>query len=317
MGRLTIFTRAMHRTRGYLVPLIRHGLSRCPELCGRAILARVLRLRPQLWGWSMGDPRWRFTRSAYQEAFPHENVEAFMTKFVVARASAFATSMTYVARTQAGHRSDLIEPLVLRDFDETPCIVTCLHYAIDPSLQLALIAANPKHRFRWVVYPPPPHEPLRWEHGPDLYLAGSTVPRSIFETLLPVSESSWVITALRHARHGGSVLIALDAPVDARRAPVAWLRVGQASMPISPAIDLLAGVHGARLLFVWPERRADNTWKLRCQHVADTTALGVMASRWIDEHRLYWGGWHCLTARLAATEMRRLPTAAQRAIGDS
>jgi hypothetical protein len=312
-----MFTRVMHRARGYLVPLIRHGLSRCPQLFGRAILASVLRLCPQLWGWSTNDPRWRFTRSAYQDAFPHEDVEAFMTKIVVARAGAFATSMTYLARTQAGRHSDLIEPLLLGEFDETPCIVTYLHYAIDPSLQLALIAANHSRQFRWVVYPPPPHEPLRWGHGPDLYLAGSAIPQSISETLLAVTEPSWVITALRHVRHGGSVLIAVDAPVDSRRAPVAWLRVGQAAMPISPAIDLLAGVDGARLLFVWPERRANNTWTLRCQHLADTAALSATASRWIDEHRPYWGGWLCLTSRLEATEMRRRPTAAHRAIDDS
>jgi hypothetical protein len=299
------------------VPLIRHGLSRCPELYGRTILAGVLRLCPQLWGWSTEDPRWHFTRSAYQDAFPHEDIEAFMTKIVMTRASAFATSMTYLARTQAGRHSDLIEPLLLRDFVGTPCIVTYLHYAIDPSLQLALIAANHSHHFRWVVYPPPPHEPLRWEHGPDLYLAGSAIPHSILKTLLPVTESSWVITALRHVRHGGSVLIALDAPVDSRRAPVAWLRVGQAAMPISPAIDLLAGVYGARLLFVWPERQANDTWALRCQDVADTAALGATASRWINEHRLYWGGWPCLTSRLEAAEMRRRSTAAHRAIGDS
>jgi hypothetical protein len=264
----------------------------------------------------MGDPRWRFTRSAYQDAFPHEDLEAFMTEIVMARSRAFATSMTYLARTQAGRHSDLIEPLLLRDFDETPCIVTYLHYAIDPSLQLALIAANHSHDFRWVVYPPPPHEPLRWGHGPDLYLAGSGIPQSIRETLLPVTESSWMITALRHVRRGGSVLIALDAPVDSRRAPVAWLRVGQAAMPISPAIDLLASAHGAQLLFVSPERDANDRWTLRCQHVADTAALGATASRWIDGHRLYWGGWPCLTSRLRATEMRRRPTAANRAIGD-
>jgi hypothetical protein len=194
--------------------------------------------------------------------------------------------------------------------------VTYLHYVIDPSLQLALIAGNHNHRFRWVVYPPPPHEPLRWGHGPDLYLAGSPIPHSIFNTLLPVSDSSWIITALRHVRHGGSVLIALDAPVNSRRAPVEWLRVGQTAMPISPAIDLLAGEDGARLLFVWPQRRANDTWAVQCQQVADTAALGSTASRWIDEHRLDWGGWPCLTSRLAATDMRRSPTAAHRANGD-
>jgi hypothetical protein len=231
-----------------------------------------------------------------------------MTQIVMARSSGFATSMTYLARTQADRRSDLIEPVLLTDCEEAPCIVTYLHYAIDPSLQLALLAANHSCHFRWVVYPPPPHKPLRWEHEPDLYLAGSTIPHSIFETMLPVTEPSWLLTALRHVRHGGSLLIALDAPVDPRRTPVAWIDVGQAAMPISPAIDLLAGANDARLLFVWPEPRANNTWGLQCQRVADTAALATATSRWIDDHRIYWAGWSCLTSRLEAVDMRRRST---------
>jgi hypothetical protein len=317
MARSVMITRLTRRARQYLVPLIRRALSRLPERCGRTILASVLRLCPGLWGWSTDGYRWRLTRSAYQDAFPHDDVDAFMTEIVMARASAFATSMTYLARTQADRHSDLIEPLLLADSDETPSIVTYLHYAIDPSLQVALLAANHSRDFRWVVYPPPPHEPLRWEHEPDLYLAGSMIPHSIFETMLPVTESSWLITALRHVRYGGSILIALDAPVDSRRAPVAWVRVGQAAMPISPAIDLLAGVTDAQLLFVWPERRANNTWTLQCQHAADTTSLAATTSRWIDEHRIHWAGWSCLNSRVEAIEMRRRPAMTHRHAGAS
>jgi hypothetical protein len=304
-------TRVTHRARLCLVPLVRRALARHPERCGRAIVASLLRLCPRLWGWSPSGNRWRLTRAAYQDAFPHESVDAFMTQIVTARAAGFATSMTYLARTQADRHSDLIQPLLLAGFDQTPCIVTYLHYAIDPSLQLSLLAANRGRDFRWIVYPPPPHKPLRWEHEPDLYLAGSKIPRSIFETMLPVTDSSWLIAALRHVRRGGSILIALDAPVDSRRAPAAWIRVGRAAMPISPAIDLLASENHAQLLFAAPERQAKDTWALRCEPATDTTALAAAAGRWIDEHRTYWAGWSCLTSRLEAIEMRRRLTTAR------
>jgi hypothetical protein len=213
-----------------------------------------------------------------------------------------------MARTQAGRGSGLVEPLVLPSTEEMPCVVTYLHCAIDPAMQIALLASNRRHLFRWVVFPTQPGEPLRWggERERALFLGGRAIPEWISETLLCVTEPSWPIDALSHIRHGGSILIALDAPLESSRPPVASLRIGQATMPISPAIDLLASAGGARLVFVWPERRSDDSWALRCADFADMTALAAAASRWIDGHRVVWGGWPYLTWRLKATELRRI-----------
>jgi len=296
------------RVRRYLAPVVGPLLPHLPERWSRAVLANVLKRCPQLWGWSSKGDRRSVTRRSYQRAFPHDDARSFMAEVVSGRAHGLATSAVYIARTQAGRDSSLVEPLVLSSAEEMPCVVTYLHCAIDPAMQIALLASNRRHLFRWVVFPTQPGEPLRWggERERALLLGGRAIPAWISETLLSVTEPSWPIDALSHIRQGGSVLIALDAPLESSRPPGASLRIGRATMPISPAIDLLARAGGARLLFVWPERRSDDSWALRCACFADTTALAAAASRWIDAHRVAWGGWPYLTWRVKATELRRI-----------
>ena len=308
MTRSDMTIAATLRVRRYLVPVLGPLLRCLPERASRAALAKVLERCPQLWGWSSESDRWSATCRSYQRAFPREDAGSFTAEVVGARAHALATSAIYMARTQAGRGSGLLQPLVLSSAEEMPCVVTYLHCAIDPAMQVALLASNRRRLFRWVVFPTQPGEPLRWggERERALLLGGRAIPEWIAETLLSVTEPSWPIDALSHIKHGGSILIALDAPLDSSRPPVASLRVGQATMPISPAIDLLVRAGGARLLFVWPERRSDDAWVLRCAHFANTTALAAAASRWIDGHRLIWGGWPYLTWRLKAVELRRI-----------
>jgi hypothetical protein len=296
------------RARRYLVPAVEPLLPHLPERWSRAVLAKALKRCPQLWGWSSKSDRRSLTRRSFQRAFPLSDADGFIADVVSVRADALATSAIYMARTQAGRGSGLVEPLMLPSAKEMPCVVTYLHCAIDPAIQIALLASNPRHLFRWVVFPTQPGEPLRWggERERALFLGGRTIPGWISETLLCVTEPSWPIEALSHLRHGGSILIALDAPLESTRPPLASLRIGQASMPISPAIDLLVRAGGARLLFVWLERRPDYSWALRCADFANTVVLAAAASRWIDDHRVHWGGWPYLTWRLKATDLRRI-----------
>jgi len=95
----------------------------------------------------------------------------------------------------------------------------------------------------------------------------------------------------------------LDSLLDARRAPDTFLEIGQARMPVSPAIELLAEAAGARLLFAWPELREDGTWRLRCEQFPDIAVLAAAASRWIEGNPLYWAGWPYLTWRLRRGDM--------------
>jgi hypothetical protein len=291
--------------RAPLVLSVRCLLVISPERLGRAVVASTLRRFPGLWGWSEKSYRRRFECSAYRHAHPGDDAEAFLTKAIHLRAMGYATSMTYMARTQAGRDSALIAPVAL---PAGPCVIAYLHYAIDPAMQLSLLAANRDRAFRWVVYPQsppgrPPRGELRHDFRHNVWLSGSSIPDAIAKTFLYVTDPSWLLAAVRHVRAGGIMLIALDAPVDARRPASAFLTVGQARVPVSPAIDLLAR-KGVRLLFVSPELGRDGTWTVRYEQVEDTAALAAAASRWIDANRFYWTSWTSLMLRREATKLR-------------
>jgi hypothetical protein len=292
---------ALHAWR-HLVPVGQPLIPYLPERVVRAAIARALRPDPQLWGWSADGERRRCARCSYRQAFPHEDADSLIAEAIAARARSLATAMTYIARAQAGRRSRLVQPLALPDTGGAPCIVAHLHCAIDPALQLALIAANSERRLRWAVYPAQPEGARRWGGERSLLLAGR-MPRTLSEAFLYVTEPSWTIEALCHLERGGSMLIALDSLLDARREPFTFLRIGEARMPVSPAIEVLADAVGARLLFVWPQLRADDTWSLHCDQFADTAALAAAASLWIERNRSYWAGWPYVTWRLHRTDM--------------
>jgi len=277
-------------------------MPRVPERWSCAGLGLVLCRAPGLWGWTPGGDRQTAVEVAFAAAFPAEDPKTFLAAMIPRRARALATSMTYMARHRVGRDSNSIGPLPLPVPDDTPCVITYLHYAIDPVVQLALLEDNTHRRFRWVVYPPPPIRPLRWEDERNLYLAGGTIPLTVADTFLFVTKQNWLLEARRHLDDGGDVLLALDSPINARRPAGAQLQIGEASMPVSPAIDVLA--RNARLLFVWPEPRPDHTWTLHCEEFPDTTAVAAAASRWIHSYRDYWAAWSGVTSRVKATSMR-------------
>jgi len=293
------------RARRYIVPIAGRVLPYLPESSSRTALAQTLRVCPRLWGWSKESDRRRFSREAYGRAFPHEDACEFVTQLVRMRADALATSITYMARARAGLDCTLVTPCTLDSPQGVPCIVTYLHYAIDPLVQLTLLARNPRRDLRWVVFPTQPNEPLRWEGERALYLAGG-VPNSIADRWLSVTSPSWMIEALAHVKRGGSILLALDTPLESRRAPTASLQVGRAKMPVSPAIASLAAAGRAQLLFVWPEQGLGNTWNVRCEVFLELAALVAAASDWIEKHPLHWAGWPYMAWRLQSGEMRRI-----------
>lgn len=293
------------RARRYAAPIAAGLLPRLPERSTRAALTQVLMRCPQLWGWSAESDRLRFSRAAYAQAFPSEDAHAFVTELVRTRAQSLATSIVSMARAQAGRDCALVVPRTLDGLQPGPCIVTYLHYAIDPVVQLALLAANPERDLRWVIFPTQPNEPQRWEGERALYLAGG-VPNWISGRLLSVTSPGWLIEVLAHLKRGGRVLLALDTPLEARRRPAVSLRVGQATMPVSPAIALLAARSGAQILFAWPQPDALGTWSVRWESVAGPDALAAVASGWIEENPLHWAGWPYLAWRPLSTEMRRI-----------
>jgi hypothetical protein len=293
------------RNRRYVVSIAGRVLPCLPESSSRTALTRILRFCQFLWGWSNESDRRRFSREAYARAYPGQDAREFEAQLVRMRAHALATSITYMARSRAGLDCTLVAPCKLGATQGMPCIVTYLHYAIDPVVQMALLATNPERDLRWVVFPTQPNEPLRWEGERALYLAGGA-PDSIADRGLSVASPGWMIEALAHVKRGGSVLLALDTPLEPRRPPTVSLQVGRASMPVSPAIASLVAAGGAQLLFAWPELGPGNTWSVRCEAFPELAALVAAASHWIEEHRLHWAGWPYLAWRLQSTEMRRI-----------
>lgn len=299
-------TTTLRKVRRHVAPIGRYLLARLPQRFSRWVLTVLLRHLPEMWGWSLSSGRFRAASCAYRDAFPQADHQAFMNAFVAARASGLATSMAWMSRNDAGRASPLIDDyLSLAVPGDAPCLVTYLHYSIDPILPLALLAGNRQRRFRWVVLPPRPNTSPQW--GKDerlLYLAGIDIPAPIASAILPVTTSDWLIKALRHLKTGGSVLIALDTALDARRTSIVQLTVGRAAMPISPAITFLADIPGIRLVFAWPERSSGDAWSLHYREFTNVADIASAASLWIDDHHLDWGGWHHLFARRRPIDIR-------------
>jgi hypothetical protein len=293
------------RARRWLAKVGPPVLGRLPERSARAGLSRFLRGSPQLWGWSARSERRRLARDAYRCAFPESDDAMFVADFVKTRAEGLATSITFMTRMSYARNSELVDdrlPLPLGSSE--PCIVTYLHYAIDPVLQLALVAGNPTRRFKWTWVPVHPNTPVQWEDERALFLAGGRAPGWIDETLLPVTDARWLVHALRHLKSGGSVMFALDTALDSRRGANTHLTIGQVTMPISPALELLRSRAGARLFFAWPAHNPDRSWSLHVGEFASIERLAAAASTWIDEYRLCWSGWHYLSGRRAPMQLR-------------
>jgi hypothetical protein len=295
----------MLRLRRYFVPLCRRILLSLPERPSRTLLLHVLSRATHLWGWSAGSERLQCARRAYRSAYPEADDGAFVRQLIAARADGLATSMTYMSRTSAGRATSLIaDQLFLCAPADAPCVITYLHYSIDPAIQLALLKRNRDHALRWVVFSAEPEPEVQWEDERALFLAGITTPGAIANLLLPVSDAGWLVSALRHMKRGGSIMMPLDGAFDARRPPIAHITVGDTRLPVSPAIDVLADATGARRIFVWPERGPDKLWTLHQSAFSDTAQLAAAASDWIERHRPYWAGWPYLVWRHSPLAMR-------------
>jgi hypothetical protein len=284
------------------VPIGQRILPLFPEPLSRATLAGALRRWPSLWGMFEDGKRVQAARQAYSLAFPDENAETFTTRWIASRGEDLAGSLIHMARENAGRSSRLLcTKSVMHLARDRPRVVAFLHYSIDPVLQLSLLAARPERNYRWPLYPLQPGI----EDDRSLWLAGRKIPAGIERTFLPVTESTWLIDAVRHIEGGGDILVAMDTPFDCKRRPAALLKVGKIAMPLAPAIEFLARRTEAQLLFAWPEPRPGKMWILNFEAVADTHALAAAATQWIDGNRYRWAGWPYLRWRETSVSMRQ------------
>lgn len=284
------------------VPIGQHVLPFVPEYVSQLVLGSALSRCPSLWGMFADSKRIRATKRAYHLAFPGEDAEVFTAQWIVSRGNDLAASMTYMARENAKRRSRLVHPRsTIQLVKDPPLIVALLHYSIDPAVALAILAANPGRAFRWPLYPLQPGI----EDDRALWLANGKIPSAINRSLLPITESTWLIEAVRHIDGGGDIFVAIDAPFDRKGDSISLLRVGQIAMPLAASIEFLAHRTGAQLAFAWPERGPKKTWILHVDRVADTGELAGAATHWIEGNRCNWAGWPYLRWRENSVAMRQ------------
>lgn len=284
-----------------LIPLGRRVLPRLPERPTQLAMGEVLGRWPQLWGLGASSGRVRSSRRAFELGFPDEDVEDFLNRWVMARGRGMATCLSYMARWIRDRPSRVIRPGPDFELPTGPCVVAFLHYAIDPIAQIACIsAAREDLSVRWPYYPMQPGI----EDDRELLLAGNEIPARIAETLLPITDPSWVAIALDHLTDGGTVFTAIDTPFDSNRRASTSISVGRASLPLSPSIELFARVEGLQIVLAWPRPKSRTSWTLDLKPAASVEELAELASEWIEAHREHWAGWPYLVWRENASHMR-------------
>jgi hypothetical protein len=284
------------------VPLGTRLLPRLPERTTQRVLGRILGRWPELWGLSDDGEHVRSTRQAFRLAFPAEDADRFVQSWLTARGNALAISLDYMARWLVGRKSRMVRlRSSFRLQGPGPFVVVCLHYSLEPVIQLAVLAAHPDLSFRWPIYPVLPNI----EDYRVLWLSRSKLPSRVAITLLSIADAKWAVDVLAHLRGGGSLLMALDAPLDGHRRANTTIAIGELRVPIAPSIEIFVRMSGAQLVYASPRREPDGTWTLDLVHVADIEELAALAAEWILTHREEWAGWPYVVWREEAAEMRR------------
>lgn len=283
------------------VPLGTRLLRRLPERTTQRVLGRVLGRWPALWGIPDDGEYVRSTRQAFRLAFPDEDADQFVQGWLTARANALAISLAYMARWLVGRESRMVRLAPRSRLQgRGPFLVVFLHYSLEPVIQLACLAAHPNVRFRWPIYPLQPN----MEDDRVLWFSRSKLPPTVAMALLSIADPKWALDVLAHLRHGGSLLMALDAPLDGQRHAKTMIAIGKLRVPIAPSIEIFVRMSGAQLVYASPRRELDGTWTLDLMPVANIEELGAVAAEWISAYRDEWAGWPYVVWRENSVEMR-------------
>jgi hypothetical protein len=266
------------------------------------VISEALGRWPQLWGLSANSRRMQEAHRAFELAFPEEDADALMARWVLARGRGMGTSLSYLSRWIDGRHSRLVQASPDLQLPEGPSVVAFLHYMVDPTVQLACIsAAGNDLRVRWPIYP---ILPGGTEDDRELWLYGAEIPPRIAETLLPITDPRWVGTAFGHLEEGGTVFLSIDAPLDSNRGARFSIPVGQARLPIAPSIEMFSRVEGVQLALAWPQPRTRSSWVVDIKRAASVDELARLAGDWIESHHQHWSGWRFLVWRENAMSMR-------------
>ncbi|HET7443201.1 MAG TPA: hypothetical protein VFJ57_00940 [Solirubrobacterales bacterium] len=242
-------------------------------------------------------------KSAFERAFPERDSAAFVAAWTKARGAALSTSLVFLARWLIGRPSRFLRLRPeLHLPAEGPFVIAALHYSIDPLVQLSCISDSWRRDLLWAVYPLRPTV----EDDRELWLTGTPVPGWVTKMFLPVTDRSWIVRAASHLRRGGGVFVAIDAPFDSMRSTATPIRVGEATIPLSPSVEFLFGLdENVQLLFAAPRRGEEADWSVDLIPVPNLDALVAAAEIWIASNQLDWAGWPHILWRGDAEEVRR------------
>jgi hypothetical protein len=284
-----------------LIPLGPKMLTWFPERPSQLVLGWALARFPKLWGISIEGTRVQKSRRAFELAFPDEDADELLADWMRARGRGMATTLGYLARWSKGRRTRLMRTAPEFKLPEGPCVVAFLHFSFEPIGQLACIAASPDDlNIRLPIMPMQPG----LEDDRALWLGNQAVPSRIDDAFLPVTDPSWMATAVDHLRAGGTIFISIDSPFDSSMTPESSISVGQAQMPLSPSVELFARVENVQLAFAWPTPKSRSSWVIDVKPAADVEELAKLSGEWIEEYRQHWAGLTFLVWREKVTEMR-------------
>ncbi len=279
-------------------------LSALPSAPVVALTARVLHRFPTTYGMPRGGARVTAAVAGYREAFPEANAEDFLRAWSNNRAKGLAFTIAFLARKTAGRSGGLAHSG--SDGGRGAAVVVFIHTNIDPVPVMALLDASPQNDYLWAMFPVNrgPETNQRWKDDRDVLLSLGSLPPQLEEILLSVTSPSWLPTAIRHLRNGGRVLIAADSAFDGDREAEVAITVGDARLPLTPAIEMLARLGRADLHLLLPELKRDGPVPVETRPVSSASELADLISRWIAAHPLDWAGWPFIAARRKMSTVR-------------
>jgi hypothetical protein len=281
-------------------------LRALPEAVAVRLVRRALLLRGDAWGFGERGPRIACASAAFRRAYPDQEPSAWVDRWRQARFEATAVSLVVLARMASGRSPRMVvqPPRV----GSGPAVVAFPHTVLDPLPQISLLAGDPDLTFLW------PNFPLgevggggdgEWDDDRALWTAVGSLPERLSKALVPITDPSWLVRCMGALRQGGAALLAMDVAFEASRRPSTSIVVGQASIPLSPAIEVAGQRTGARLLFLYPVRIGVRRWTVQLREMADVEDLAAAAGSWIEANPLAWAGWPFLACREPVARMRR------------
>jgi hypothetical protein len=278
--------------------LLRLGLAavaHAPAPVGNALVTTWVKRNAMLLGLDPTSVKARDSRTGFTSAHPEADAEAF----VLARYDVGVAQLAFVTRALVRMAAGKPPPTRVRDHGvdwSRPTVVLYLHTVWDPLVPYALVRERPGTR--WVVFP------IAGENDSRRSWTIVRPSPEVMASLLSVLDPSWGITAVRHLRKGGHLLLAADAAFDGRTKRSRSIAIGEATYPLAGGVDVL--VQGGRAqLAVLTATRHGPELAIEVAPAASIEAATDALGGWIGDNELTWAGWPGFSGRITTARLRQ------------